>query len=636
MSGAKTKGNKKKGNGNSDAVPVEPPRLIPNAQNSQIAPPETSPVGSVASSTAISPINSNSNSSPKRQKQPKEPRSLEASLFSPATAPVIAVASATVVATIPEKKFKDMTPEEQRIFKEKGEAEKLAKKLAKQQQKGGTKQQPQEQQQQQQQQSQKQPKQSSSTSAVATQPNSTNSNSTTTASLNSLGASSNSLLSAQLSTNNTMTPPPLLTTMSSQAANMRAASQIRFDDVRHQKRAVVKGRTLAQKPVALLAHLTQFEKSGMGAARTIQLMDGQQQRNNNMVHPAVIALGVQFSEFIISGGIARCVAMLAAFKRVIADYVTPPGTAIQRNLNSYLSKQIDHLTTTRGLAQTMKFAIRQLKSEISNMSIEISDEDTKVHLLHSIDTFIKERIVSAHESIVEKALEKVKHGDVILTFGRSAVVERLLIEAAERKIDFRVIISDARPKLEGKVLLRRLVALGVNCTYVLVTSLGAVMSNVTKVIIGASALLSNGALLSRTGTAIVAMMAYDAHIPVMVLCELIKFSELVQLDSFVWNEIGDPDELVNIKTQSPANVLPSVLTPPNQENNSQSKQPILKEWRDIPDLKLLNLHYDITPAHFISLVVCENGCIPSTSVLSVVTNMKLEEEKNLKKTTLIR
>ncbi|KAJ3129438.1 Eukaryotic translation initiation factor 2B, subunit 4 delta, 67kDa, partial [Physocladia obscura] len=425
--------------------------------------------------------------------------------------------------------------------------------------------------------------------------------------------------------------PPLLTTMSSQAANMRAASQIRFDDVRHQKRAVVKGRTLAQKPVPLLAHLTQFEKSGMGAARTIQLMDGQQ-RNNSMVHPAIVSLGVQFSEFIISGGIARCVAMLAAFKRVIADYVTPPGTAIQRNLNSYLSKQIDHLTTTRGLAQTMKFAIRQLKSEISNISIEASDEDTKAHLLHWIDTFIKEKIVSAHESIVEKALEKVKHGDVILTFGRSAVVERLLIEAAKRKIDFKVIISDARPKLEGKVLLTRLVALGVNCTYVLVTSLGAVMSKVTKVIIGASALLSNGVLLSRTGTAIVAMMAYDSHIPVMVLCELIKFSELVQLDSFVWNEIGDPDELVNIKTQSPANVLPSVLMPPpNQENNTQSKQPILKEWRDIPDLKLLNLHYDITPAHFISLVVCENGCIPSTSVLSVVTNMKLEEEKNLKK-----
>ncbi|KAJ3388262.1 Eukaryotic translation initiation factor 2B, subunit 4 delta, 67kDa [Entophlyctis sp. JEL0112] len=432
--------------------------------------------------------------------------------------------------------------------------------------------------------------------------------------------------------------------MSSQA-NMRASSQIKFDDVKHQKRALVKGRTLAQKPVPLLSHLTQFEKSGMGAARAIQLLDNGLLKNN-MLHPAIVSLGVQFSEFIIAGGIARCLAMLSAFKKVrkslshkitslqvIADYVTPPGTAIQRNLNSYLSKQIDHLTTTRHLAQTMKFAIRQLKSEVSNMSIEMSDEDSKAHLLSWIDTFIKERIISADESIVEKALEKIKNGDVILVFGRSAVVERLLLQARETNINFRVIVSDARPKLEGKILLNRLVARGIDCTYVMVSSLGAVIPKVTKLIIGASALLSNGAVLSRAGTAMVAMMAQDAHVPVMVLCELIKFSDLVQLDSFVWNEIGDPDELVNVKTQSPWKVLPSVLSPPSQDSTG-TKQRILKDWREVPELKLLNLHYDITPAQFITLVICENGCIPSTSVLSVIANMKIEEEKNLKKMLL--
>jgi translation initiation factor eIF-2B subunit delta len=61
---------------------------------------------------------------------------------------------------------------------------------------------------------------------------------------------------------------------------------------------------------------------------------------------------------------------------------------------------------------------------------------------------------------------------------------------------------------------------------------------VTKLILGASALLSNGAVMSRAGTSIAAMMAHDAHVPVIVLCELYKFSESVRLDSFVWNEIG--------------------------------------------------------------------------------------------------
>ncbi|KAJ3207343.1 Eukaryotic translation initiation factor 2B, subunit 4 delta, 67kDa, partial [Entophlyctis luteolus] len=601
--------------------------------NHAAPPSESSPVGSLHTTSSIAATvaaTSTSSSAPKHSHQPrnakppKETRSLEEQMFSPASAlpPVVPTASPP-----PEKKFKDMTPEEQRAFKEKGEAEKLAKKLAKQQKAAASGQQQSSQQQQQQQpqhlpQPQQQHLPDQAVPSFAKQPSGIN------ATVGAAGlASSPSVVSASTSSLSAINPPNL-SSMSSQA-NMRASSQIKFDDVKHQKRALVKGRTLAQKPVPLLSHLTQFEKSGMGAARAIQLLDNGLLKNN-MLHPAIVSLGVQFSEFIIAGGIARCLAMLSAFKKVIADYVTPPGTAIQRNLNSYLSKQIDHLTTTRHLAQTMKFAIRQLKSEVSNMSIEMSDEDSKAHLLSWIDTFIKERIISADESIVEKALEKIKNGDVILVFGRSAVVERLLLQARETNINFRVIVSDARPKLEGKILLNRLVARGIDCTYVMVSSLGAVIPKVTKLIIGASALLSNGAVLSRAGTAMVAMMAQDAHVPVMVLCELIKFSDLVQLDSFVWNEIGDPDELVNVKTQSPWKVLPSVLSPPSQDSTG-TKQRILKDWREVPELKLLNLHYDITPAQFITLVICENGCIPSTSVLSVIANMKIEEEKNLKK-----
>jgi translation initiation factor eIF-2B subunit delta len=65
------------------------------------------------------------------------------------------------------------------------------------------------------------------------------------------------------------------------------------------------------------------------------------------------------------------------------------------------------------------------------------------------------------------------------------------------------------------------------------------MKEVTKVIIGASALFANGAVMSRIGTAVVTMMAYEYQIPVIVCCETYKFSDAVRLDSFVWNEIGD-------------------------------------------------------------------------------------------------
>lgn len=103
-------------------------------------------------------------------------------------------------------------------------------------------------------------------------------------------------------------------------------------------------------------------------------------------------------------------------------------------------------------------------------------------------------------------------------------------------------------------------------------------------------MLSNGNLISRAGTAAIALMAQRFNIPVLVCCETYKFAEKAQLDSICFNELGDPDALV----------------PGGQWS--------LKEWRDTPNLKLLNLVYDLTPIEFISVVITEVGMIPPTSV----------------------
>jgi translation initiation factor 2B subunit (eIF-2B alpha/beta/delta family) len=56
--------------------------------------------------------------------------------------------------------------------------------------------------------------------------------------------------------------------------------------------------------------------------------------------------------------------------------------------------------------------------------------------------------------------------------------------------------------------------------------------------VGAHSLHSNGAVFSRAGTALVAMLASQHSIPVIVCCETYKFAEGVQLDSFTKNELG--------------------------------------------------------------------------------------------------
>lgn len=72
------------------------------------------------------------------------------------------------------------------------------------------------------------------------------------------------------------------------------------------------------------------------------------------------------------------------------------------------------------------------------------------------------------------------------------------------------------------------------------------MSEVTKVFLGAAAVLANGTVISRAGCAAVAMMAAAHSTPVLICCETYKFHERVQLDAITNNELGDPRALLSV------------------------------------------------------------------------------------------
>ncbi|KAF9209350.1 hypothetical protein BGZ49_005044 [Haplosporangium sp. Z 27] len=332
------------------------------------------------------------------------------------------------------------------------------------------------------------------------------------------------------------------------------------------------------------------------------------------LHPAVVNVGLQMAQFKICGANARCVATLSAFRKAIQDYQTPPNTTLSRNMLTYLSPHISYLVTCRPMAVSMGNAIRYLKYEIGK-NLEVPDEDARALFLEKIDNFIRDRITMADQVITSLGLQKIQDGDVILTYARSSVVQDLLLAAHEKGIKFKVIVVDSRPRFEGKQLLRALASAGVPCTYVLLTAIGHVMREVSKVILGAHSLLSNGALYSRAGTAVVAMSAHERKIPVIVCCETYKFSDRVQLDSFVQNEIGNPDELVNDHNNNYGHS--STRFHESVHGNSSgagSSAGVLSGWKESRDLKLLNLLYDLTPSEFVTVVITEVGLIPCTSV----------------------
>ncbi|XP_042360037.1 translation initiation factor eIF-2B subunit delta [Plectropomus leopardus] len=336
--------------------------------------------------------------------------------------------------------------------------------------------------------------------------------------------------------------------------------------------------------VSLFSHLHQYSRK---APLTQQLSIP-----SSVIHPAIVRLGLQYSQGIVAGSNARSVALLHAFKQVIRDYTTPPNEELSRDLVNKLKPYISFLNQCRPLSASMGNAIKYIKKEISNIPSQCKEEEAKSKLLNCIECYINEKIVLAAKAIAKYSIEKISDGDVILVYGCSSLVNHILCEAFEKNRKFRVIVVDSRPRLEGREALRRLVQRGISCTYVLISAVSYILPEVSKVFLGAHALLANGYVMSRVGTSQIALVAKAFNVPVLVCCETYKFCERVQTDSFVSNELDDPDDLIVTR-----------------KGKTQ-----LEHWQQVPSLGLLNLVYDVTPPDFVDLVITDLGMIPCTSV----------------------
>ncbi|MCO5589110.1 hypothetical protein L7F22_043076 [Adiantum nelumboides] len=381
------------------------------------------------------------------------------------------------------------------------------------------------------------------------------------------------------------------------------APRMQFDDehrvAKAKKRALIE-QTETKNRVELFRHLPQFVHGTQLPSLEAKFFHDDVMHP----HPAVYQVGLQYLTGDISGGNARCVAMLLAFKELIQDYSTPKEKTLVRDLTARVNSNVSFLTTCRPLSISMGNAIRFLKTRIADLQLSLSEAEAKSRLISEISRFIQYKIDYADKEITKYAVTKIRDGDVILTYASSCVVEMIILSAFELGRKFRVVVVDSRPKLEGKGLLRRLLGRGISCTYAHINAVSYIMQEVTKVFLGASSILSNGTVYSRVGSAAVAMVANAFHVPVMVCCETYKFHERVQLDSICFNELGDPDALVKV---------------PGKKDSSE-----LEGWSQNSHLQLLNLTYDATPADYVSMIITELGMVPPTSVPVILREYRKE------------
>lgn len=278
--------------------------------------------------------------------------------------------------------------------------------------------------------------------------------------------------------------------------------------------------------------------------------------------------------------------------------------------------------------------IRYIRLCISKVAPDLSEDQSKLSVTSKLQVFLDDKIIFAGESIAKTLIGSLNDDDVILTFGSSPLLRRILTLASKAK-RFRLVVVDTRPLYEGLETLAA-VSSNVSCVYCPLSGAAFALKDVTKVILGASCLLSNGSMLAPAGTAMVASLAKARQIPVIVASESYKFSDKVQLDSIVFNELGHSSEIIAMRTedQQENGVFGPQLEPGYRGSADKmvasdvrgetiidtsdmiaipTQRTTIKANTKVP-FDVVNLRYDLTPLANISAIATETGLIPPTSV----------------------
>ncbi|CDU24546.1 related to GCD7-translation initiation factor eIF2b, 43 kDa subunit [Sporisorium scitamineum] len=146
--------------------------------------------------------------------------------------------------------------------------------------------------------------------------------------------------------------------------------------------------------------------------------------------------------------------------------------------------------------------------------------------------FLKPLLIQAIQDLIDELetvddnISKVSHdhihsGEVILTLGSSATVQGFFSSAAKDR-KFTVIVPETAPSYSGHTLARALAKSGISVLLIPDASIFAVLPRVSKVVLGAHAVLANGGLISAAGSYATALAAKQHSTPVMILTGVYK------------------------------------------------------------------------------------------------------------------
>ena len=246
-------------------------------------------------------------------------------------------------------------------------------------------------------------------------------------------------------------------------------------------------------------------------------------------------------------------------------------------------------------AKNVLFASRETEPLMRNAlryvihAIEKSEETSVkelVKLVSQVSDGFLESLKQSKEKIALVGSKRVTDGSKVLTHCHSSTVTNMLRKAKDDGKTFEVICTESRPVFQGRITAREMLDAGIDTTLIVDSAVRYFMNEVDLVVVGADAITSEGNVINKIGTSMVALAAKEARTSFYVACELLKFDPATIHGDYETIEERNPQEI----------------------------------WKHAPlGLNVRNPAFDVTRREFIHGIICEEGVVSPDSVSELMS-----------------
>ncbi|KZO95284.1 eukaryotic translation initiation factor 2B beta subunit [Calocera viscosa TUFC12733] len=167
-------------------------------------------------------------------------------------------------------------------------------------------------------------------------------------------------------------------------------------------------------------------------------------------------------------------------------------------------------------------------------------------LIQAIQEVIDE-LETVYENVAKTARDHIYDGEIILTLSYSRTIEQFLKSAA-RDRHFTVIVAETAPSYSGRLMATALSSANIPTVLIPDSSIYPLMPRITKVILGAHAILANGGLFTQCGCALAAAAARAHSTPVVVCAGQFKLTPAWNLyHEYAALDFAGPEKVISFE-----------------------------------------------------------------------------------------